>query len=60
MIVTTAMPIFVGSAVVVAKTYRVGDHSFGATVSNPFELILVPGATAPVPSAFGLTLQETV
>ena len=59
MIVTAAVPDFVGSAVEVAKTYNVTAHSFGATVSNPEELILVLGATAPVPSVVELTLHVT-
>jgi len=57
--VTIAIPVFEGSAVEVAKTYRVRFHSFGATKSDPLELMLVLLATAPVPDAFELTLQVT-
>ena len=59
MTVTTAIPDLEGSATDVAKTKRVGFHSFGATVSLPLLLITVLGATTPVPSAVELTLQVT-
>ena len=57
MIVTAAIADFPVSAVEVAITYNVTAHSFGATVSNPFEFTLVPGATAPEPSAVELTFH---
>jgi len=53
------MPVFEGSATEVAKTYRVGFHSLGATKSDPLELILVLFATAPVPEILELTLHVT-
>ena len=54
-----AVPVLEGSATDVAKTCKVGDHSFGATVSKPWALMVVLGATAPVPAAFELTLHVT-
>jgi hypothetical protein len=58
-IVTLAVLVLDGFATDVAKTKSIGAHSFGATLSNPFALILVPGATGPVPSAVELTLHVT-
>jgi hypothetical protein len=56
---TETLPVFVWSAVDVAKMKRVLIVSFADTANTPFELILVPGVTAPVPAALELTLHVT-
>jgi len=58
--VTAAMPVFDGSTVEVAITYRVVKVSLADIVSNPFAFMLVPCVTPPVPAAFELTLHVTV
>jgi len=57
--VTAAPPVFDGSSTDAAKIYRAGKVSLIAAVSKPLALIVVPGVTAPVPSALELTLHVT-